>query len=454
MAGPDRESAATLPRVLGPFDACMVVVGSIIGSGIFLKPGPIAAALPNFGPIICVWIGVGLVTLCGCLALAELAAMLPQAGGPYLYLREAYGRLPAFLWGWTEFWVIRTGAIGALATATTIYLNEITPLNRLQQEATAIGLVVFLSLLNLVSTRWVAHVQNLATVLKVGFLALIIVLPYALGRAEPAYVEPLFPSTVDASLLRGLGMAMILVWWPYDGWVMIAPVAEEVRNPQRNVPLSLMLGVGVVILVYVLANVSYHLVLTHAEVAGSKAVASDMFRVLLGEDAAKWVALGVMCSTFGAVNANILTGPRIYFAMARDGLLPRAVQHIHSRYETPANAIIMQGVWTSLLIFLTFRVSDAPQDAFDQLTNFVVFGGNLFYALAVASVFVLRWRQPELPRPYRTWGYPFTPALYLLAFAGALVSLLLNAPGTSLAGMLLIIAGTPIYYWMRRRNNS
>jgi APA family basic amino acid/polyamine antiporter len=189
-------------------------------------------------------------------------------------------------------------------------------------------------------------------------------------------------------------------------------------------------------------------------VARSKAVVFDMFRSLLGHDTARWVALGVMCSTFGAVNANILSGPRIYFAMARDGLLPRAMQRVHDRYETPANAIILQGVWTTLLIFVTFRVSAMPNDAFHKLTDFVIFGGSTFYALAVASVFVLRWRRPELPRPYRTWGYPLTPALYLLTFGGALASLLINAPGESLSGTLLIITGVPIYYFMRRRGNT
>lgn len=454
MAGEERKSAATLPRVLGPFDACMVVIGAIIGSGIFLKPAGVAQALPNFGVILAVWIGVGLVTMCGCLALAELAAMLPQAGGPYLYLREAYGKLPAFLWGWTEFWIIRTGSIGALATATAIYLNQISPLSRVQQEAIAIGLVAILSFLSLFSTRWVAHVQNLATVAKVSFLALIIVLPYAMGRAEPQNLQPLFPDAVDASLWHGVAAAMILVFWPYDGWVMVAPVAEEIREPQRNIPIALMMGVGVVILVYVLANVSYHLVLTHEEVAGSKAVASDMIKALLGDDAARWVALGVMCSTFGAVNANILTGPRIYFAMARDGLLPRAMQKIHPRYETPAGAIVLQGIWASLLIVLMFDRSESPQDAFDELTAFVIFGGNLFYALAVASVFVLRRRLPDLPRPYRTWGYPWTPALYLLAFAAVLVSLLIKEFYVSMYGLLLIAAGAPVYFWMRRRTTG
>jgi APA family basic amino acid/polyamine antiporter len=452
MASPDRELQTTLPRVFGPFDACMVVVGSVIGSGIFLKPGIAAAELPSFGLIMIVWIGVGLLTLCGCVALAELATMLPQAGGPYVYLREAYGRLPAFLWGWTEFWIIRTGSIGALATATTIYLSEVVPLDRIAQEAVTIGLVVFLCAVNLFATGWVAHVQNLTSVLKLAFLALIIVLPYALGQAKPAHLLPLFPESLDISLWRGLGLAMIAVMWPYDGWINIGPVTEEIRDPQRNVPLALVMGFGLVILVYVAANISYHLVLPLEDIARSRAVVFDMFKVLLGEDVARWVALGVMCSTFGAVNANVLTGPRILFAVARDGLLPRAFQQVHTRYGTPANAILLQGAWATLLIFMAFRASDKPLDAFNALTDFVIFGGSVFYALSVASVFVLRRHRPELPRPYRTWGYPLTPALYLLAFGVAMVSLLVNAPAESLSGTLLIAAGVPYFYWMRGRS--
>ncbi|MBL8826537.1 MAG: amino acid permease, partial [Planctomycetaceae bacterium] len=201
-------------------------------------------------------------------------------------------------------------------------------------------------------------------------------------------------------------------------------------------------------------NVSYHIVLPHDEIARSKAVVFDMMAMLVGSAAAKWVALGVMCSTFGAVNANILTGPRILLAMARDGLLPRAMQQVHSKYETPANAILLQGLWTTLLIVITFRISEQPKDAFNQLTDFVIFGGSVFYAMAVAAVFVLRWRQPEMTRPYRTWGYPLTPALYLLFFGAVLLSLLWNTPLTSLAGTALIATGAPFYWWMSRRRSS
>ena len=318
----------SLPRVLGLFDATALVVGSIIGSGIFLKVGKVDQALMAWGflPIIGVWIFVGLVTLCGSLALAELAAMYPHAGGPYLYLREAYGRLPAFLWGWTEFWVVRTGSLGALACASVIYLDEFLrpphatapPLGHMGQFIMALSIVVGLTVINIISTRWGAAVQNVATVVKVGFLTLLIVLPLLMGKMNIDHLSPLWVaspeptvSAVDVvpnsseshpqrSLLAALGLALIAVFWPYDGWINIAPVAEEIHEPQHNVPKALAIGIAVVVLVYVGANMSYHLVLSMPEVAKSSTLASDIFRVLFGEWGSKFAALGVCCSTFGS----------------------------------------------------------------------------------------------------------------------------------------------------------
>lgn len=448
------EPAERLPRVLGPFDAVAVVVGGIIGSGIFLKPGIVAQELDNFGLIINVWIAVGLITLCGALSLAELAAMLPHAGGPYVYLREAYGRLPAFLWGWTEMTIIRPGSVGALATATVIYLSQIIALSRHWQEAVAIGIVLFLSVVNVVGTRWGAAVQNLTVVAKLGFLALIIVLPLILAGQRPLEPVRYWPEVWTFDLWKSFGLAIVAVMWPYDGWINIAPVAEEIREPQRNVPLSLALGMLVVIVVYVLANVAYLSVLTVPAVAASKAVAHDMCTALLGERAGKLVSLGVLCSTFGAANSNLLTGPRIYFAMARDGLLPASIRRVHGRWQTPANAIWLQCVWTLALIAAAYAWTDAPLDAFNALTDLVIFGGALFYGLAVAAVFVFRRRHPEWNRPYRTFGYPLTPAIYLLGIAAAMVSLLCAEPLQTFAGTLLIASGVVFFAWARRRWNE
>jgi basic amino acid/polyamine antiporter, APA family len=442
--------ASTLPRVLGLFSAVTVVVGSIIGSGIFLKTGNVATALGSFGPIIGVWIGVGLVTLCGSLALAELAAMVPHAGGPYVYLRLAYGRLPAFLWGWTEFWVVRTGSLGALSCATAIYLAQVVPMDRLGQEVVAIAIVIGLSIINFLSTRWGASVQNVTTVIKVGFLGAIIVLPLLMGKTEITNLDPIWPASTGISLWKGLGIAMVAVLWPYDGWINIAPVAEEIREPQRNLPLGLGLGMLIVIVVYVGANISYHLTLPMEHVAGSQAIAADVFQRLFGATGAKIAALGVMCSTFGAVNSNMLTGPRIYFAMARDGLLPAAICRVHGSYRTPGNAIVIQAVWTTLLLVVFYAWKDSPKDAFDGLTDSVILGGLIFYSMTVAAVYVLRRKRPDLPRPYRTWGYPITPMLLLIAYGGTLVSLLVEQWQES-AGVLALIAVGTLFYAVSSR---
>ncbi|WP_254507698.1 APC family permease [Anatilimnocola floriformis] len=502
----------TLPRVLGRFDAITVVIGSIIGSGIFLKAQPVAAQLGSFGPIMAIWIIVGLVTLCGALALAELAAMLPQAGGPYVYLREAYGRLPAFLWGWTEFWIIRTGSLGALACATVLYGDELlnslklsdylpdwlavhVPLSHGMQAMCALLLTFIVSIINVIGTRWAAWVQNVTSVVKVAFLIFLIVAPFVLLKADVKNLEPIMPANVSLNFWRAMGVAMILVFWPYDGWINIGPVAEEVREPQKNVPIALTVGVMIVIIVYLGANACYHLVLPMSAVAAKDTkVASEVSFQLLGTGG-RWLASAcVMISAFGALNSNLLAGPRIYFAMARDKLFPAAIRKVHPRFQTPANAVLAQMAWSLVLIIgayawtapsatpaepvVTTAVDEAaptepptfsltnwfkaafipknkgPAEAFDALTAFVIFGGQIFYAMAVGAVFVLRRKMPDRPRPYKTWGYPITPAFYLLVFAAALVSLLLDYLPQTAAGSLLILAGVVVYFLVAKPETS
>lgn len=489
----DTSPLRTLPRVLGLFDSTMIVVGSIIGSGVFLKASTIAKDLPSTGLILTVWVVVGIVTLCGCLALGELAAMLPQAGGPYIYLREAYGKLPAFLWGWTEFWVVRTASLGALSAATVMYLNvllKITterPLSHWEQAATAMLLVVLLSWINIMSTRWSARVQNVTCVIKVTFLVALICLPFFFHRIDVQNLRPIWPGSAleGSNLWRGIGLAVLAVMWPYDGWINIAPVAEEVRDPQRNVPRALGIGMILVIVVYVAANSVYHLVLPFDAVQKSQGVAADVWQVLFGGRGAGVAAAGVMCSTFGAVNSNMLAGPRIYFAMARDRLLPDSVSRVHSRYETPHIAVVLQAAWTLVLIAVAYAVgptlvssataetkvaapeekevvqqlaklepvidpAEAADAAFNALTDFAIFGGTLFYAMSVGAVYVLRHTRPNLHRPYRTWGYPITPALYLLMFVVVAAVSFMQKWLIAMAGTSIIFAGV-IYYvvWTR-----
>jgi len=487
--GPDR-----LPQVLGLFDATMIVVGSIIGSGIFLKVSAVDTALQPYGflAIMGTWLFVGVITLCGSLALAELGAMFPHAGGPYLYIRAAYGKLPAFLWGWTEFWVVRTGSVGALACATVLYFNQVFPISPSGQTTMAVLIIAGLSVVNLLSTRAGATVQGAATVSKVGFLAALIVLPFIFRHTDTANLQPLWnmPNSPGSTgnFLKALGIAMVAVLWPYDGWINLGPVAEDIKDPRRNVPRAMAIGLGTVIVVYLGANLSYHLVLPIDHLANSGTVAADMFEQMFGHRGAQIAAIGVMISTFGATNSNMITGPRIYLAIARDGLVPRWLQKIHPVYRTPANTILLQAAWAIFLVLLfsiwdpsatpaspapshpvsplptvlsTLTVSDVAKtsvpsageahsrrlkNAFDNLTDSVICAGLIFYGMAVGAVYILRRKQPEMHRPYKTWGYPVTPALLLLAYLGAFVSLLMQQWAQTISVLSLISAGVVYYF--------
>ena len=471
---PDSSTVEVLPRVLGPFDAVTIVVGSIIGSGIFLKVSNIDAKVPSFGAIMAVWLLGGVATLCGSLSLAELAAMLPHAGGPYVYLREAYGRITAFLWGWAEFSIIRTGSLGSLACGTVIYFNkflesleangilpqtDLVPLPHVGQAAVTVAAVLSLTWVNVVGTRWAARTQNITTVIKVTFLFVLMLGPLVFGRWNVANLQPIHPSDFSPDFFKAFGLAMVAVFWPYDGWINIGPVAEEVREPQRNVPLGLGVGVLVVTFVYVGANVGYHLCLPMSETRVSKTIAADVFETFFGRWGVMLASAGVMISMFGALNSNLLAGPRIYFAMARDGLFPRAIRKIHGRYQTPMNAVLAQAAWSLLQIVAAFAVSADPKGAFDVLTDFVVLGGTFFYALVVGAVVVLRRKMPNAERPYRVALYPFSPIIYLLTallVVGSMTMSMFSADATrvdqlKVPGFIaLMIVGVVLYAVFRR----
>jgi amino acid transporter len=292
------------------------------------------------------------------------------------------------------------------------------------------------------------------TMIKVLFLAVLIALPIALGRGEIGHWSPAVSGTMDGGFWKALGIAMIAVLWAYDGWINLGPVAEEITEPRRNIPRAMSLGLATIILVYVGAILSYHLVLTMSEVAGTATVASDMFSRLFGPTGLTIAALGVMCSTFGAVNSYMICGPRIYLAMARDGMLPRSIHAVHDRFRTPANAILLQAVWTTLLIIAFFAWKETPKAAFDGLTDSVILAGLVFYSLTVGAVYVLRIKRPEVERPYRTWGYPVTPLLLLVAYAAAFVSSLVERPEQSAAVLGLIAAGLVYYGVVRLRRTA
>lgn len=473
---PGREPTA-LPRVLGPTAAFCVIVGSVIGSGIFVVPAKVAGELGAIGPIVLAWIVGGLFSLAGALTLAELGAMLPRAGGPYVYLREAYGPLPAFLFGWAEFLVVRTGSMATLAAAFAMYAAQVAPapdgvVPGLWQLAIACAAIAAVAVINVLGTRVGGRVQVFGTALKIAALAAMVALPFLLGKADAANLRPIWPSG-GGGLFRGAMVAMVSILWAYDGWVNSASLAEEIVDPGRNIPRTLVAGVIVLILVYLSVTLAYHLALPMPEIAraaterGSpRVVAGEFFRSMLGAPGLAAIALVVMASTFISLNGNALSGPREYFAMARDGLFPAALGRIHPRFLTPANAIVAQTVWaialsaagTALLLAppppegsaLPLPIADAwrtlhEKPLYDVLYTYVIFGGTIFYTLAIAGVFVLRRRRPDLPRPYRTTGYPLTPLLYVLGSTFLLFNMLYQTPVESLAGLAILALGL-VYY--------
>lgn len=477
------ESTETLPRTLGATTALCVVVGSVIGSGIFLVPAGIAKSVPNMAGIVVLWIVGGLFSFAGALTLAELAAMLPRAGGPYVYLREAYGRLPAFLFGWTEFLIIRAGSVATLAAAFSLYATQkqMFPApggldTRVWQMLLACAAMIAVAIINVIGTKASGEVQVVGTVLKVGALGTMMVLPFILGKAHASNATPLWPAHIDRGLFSGFMAAIVSVLWAYDGWVNAASLAEEIEEPGRNVPRALGFGMLILMITYLGMTLVYHLVLPMGAVAAGadatkgsgKEVAASFCNALLGDRGALAIALVVVCSTLISLNGNALSGPRAYFAMARDGLFPHALCKIHPRFKTPANAIIAQAVWSITLTVLAtaFLLVQPPAEGklpnflhkawvqfnktpiYDVLYTYVIFGGTVLYTMTAASVFVLRWTRPDAPRPYRVWGYPITPLLYLAASSLLMYTMLADerSRGPSFAGLGIILAGVPAFF--------
>lgn len=480
------DNVHVLARVLGPVSAFCVVVGSVIGSGIFLVPAGVAHDVPFLGGIILAWILGGLLSAAGALTVAELAAMMPRAGGPYVYLREAYGPLVAFLFGWVEFLLARTGAIATLAAAFARYFTQVVPPPsgigvEIWQAGVAVSAIAVVVAVNVLGTRRGGDLQIVGTGLKLGGIVCLIALPFLLGEGSATHLSPFWPERADGSVFSGMMLAMVGILWAYDGWINITPLAEEVRDPEKNIPRSLIWGMGVLIGLYLAATLAYHYVLPLDEVAGAnearggfeKAVAAVYCDRLLGRWGVVGISLLVMASAFISLNGNTLTGPRAYFAMARDGVFPASLGKIHNRFGTPSNAIVIQGIWATLLVLLGTALIVVPplseesglpsvirsawqalhrRPLYDLLFTYVIFGENVFYLVAIASVFVLRARRPDLPRPYRTWGYPWTPALYVIA-ASVLLGNMLWDPATrvpSIAGLGIIASGIPAYLYFRR----
>jgi amino acid transporter len=430
-----------LPRQIGLWSAVAILVGSTIGSGIFRSPAGIADRLPGPGPMLAVWVMGGLYALCGALTLAEVASALPQTGGLFVFIRDAWGRLPAFLFGWSELVIIRAASMGAVATTFAEYFLRVTGRDpQLHGDAVhyvAAVAIVLTSAFNYRGVRTGSAVQNLTTIAKYGGLLFIILLAFAIGLPRTGGANFL-PMTPPGSFAAGaFGLALVSGLWAFDGWADLSFVAGEVRDPQRTLPRALILGTLAVIAIYLLANVAYLAVMSVAEIRQSRLVAADVAERLIGGAGVVFVAVTVMLSTFGTLNGTLLTAPRIFFAMADDGLFFKRVARVHPKYESPYVAILLTAALG--VVFVLLR-------SFEQLADAFVTAIVPFYALGVGAVFRLRGRDDYRPS-FRVPGYPVVPALFVLGTLALLVNALIDpASRWATAGTLaVVLLGIPVY---------
>lgn len=433
-----------LPRVLGFTSVVGILIGTVIGSGIFVAPNRIADLVGSPQLILAVWTVGGVLSFFGALAFAELGAAFPQAGGMYVYLRESYGPLVAFLFGWTLFFVIDSGAIATLSVAFSArYLPYFVPLSPLASKMVAVTLIAVLVAVNILGVRYGAALQNLLMFIKFGAIVAVSVVVFLFANGHTAnFVQPA-PAPWSGGLIGNFGAALVLSLWAYKGWEAVTFSSGEIRNPQRNMPLGLLAGTAVVVVLYISTNLAYLYVFPAAQIAKSSRIAADVMNVAIGPIGGSIIAGVILCSITGALNGNVLTAPRVFFAMARDGLFFRTFANLHPTLLTPHVSILATGAWAAIL---------SATGTFEQLATYVVFGQWIFFGLTVGSVIVLRRRRPDLPRPYRTWGYPVTPVVFMLAALYISVSTLVTQPLNALAGLAIILAGIPAYaYWQRRR---
>ncbi len=430
-----------LPRTLGLLDALSIVIGCVIGGGIFLVPNLIAQNLPTATAILGTWIFAGVVSFFGALACAELGAAMPATGGQYVFLREAYGPMAGFLCGWTNFLIARGAQSAWLAVVLSIYISYFHPFGPVASKAIAVAAIAIFTFVNYRGVSFGALVQKSFTLAKLVGILVIVGSAFLFGHAAAAPPVAVAPIT-----LSSFGVALIACLLAFDGWVQMSFVAGEIRNPQRNILLALGFGIATVIAVYLLANMAYLRVLSIPEIAASAHVGADAAGRILGPVGGTLVSVIILLSIIGSLNGAVLTCPRVYFAQAQDGLFFRRFAEVHPRYQTPGFAILAQGVWATVLIV---------SGSYEALIDYAMFAIWLSYAFMIAGVMVLRRTQPDLPRPYRMWGYPVTPLLFLGIALWFLGNMLVTRPIPSLAGLGLIATGVPVYFiWQRVRSRA
>ena len=446
-----------LKRDLGTGAAMSIVIGTVIGSGIFLVPHDMIARVGTPERVFLIFVFGGLLSLAGALSYAELAAAMPEAGGEYVYLREAYGPLWGFIYSWTQMWVAKSGSIATLATGFFLYLANFfpplehiflkiplplgpngTPLEVKYGQVLAIGLILALGALNYFGVKLGGDVQVAVTVVKVALFCAIVVAGLCFGQVHAPETDSLQPLTT-----AGFFAALVAALWAYDGWNNVSMVASEIRRPQRNLPVALIGGTLAVMAIYLFANWAYFHVLTAAQVAANPRVAGEMMRRVMGNAGANAVSIAAMISIFAALNGSILTGSRVPYAAARDGYFFHSVAYVSPRFRTPGVSILALTLWASVLIGLS--------GGFKELFTYVIFASWILYGMATAAVIVLRKKQPNLPRPYRTLGYPFVPVLFVLVALLLVISTLRDSPWESMKGIVIVLAGLPFYYYWKSR---
>lgn len=459
----NQQTTPRLIRQLGLFDSAMILMGIVIGSGIFLTTGIMAKSIPSPGLILFAWLIGGLLTLAGALTYAELGAAMPEAGGQYVYLKQAYGSLVGFLFGWIVFLVYMTGGIAALAVGFAEYFSHFFPglgtdrylftgeMNVFQTrfqyslsygQIIAIIVIVLLTIFNYIGVGLGKTIQNIFTVIKIGMVLAFIALGLAVGKGAGGefFFKP--EGFSFSQIVVGTGMALVAVSWAFDGWNNVNFVAGEIKKPERNLPLALILGTLGITVLYLLVNIVYFQVLPLQAMIGVVKIAETATDSLFSGFAAGLVSAAIMISILGSLNGSILTGPRVYYAMAKDKLFFRRVASVHPRFQTPAFAIVIQCIWSCLLTL---------SGTFEQLITFVMVVSIMFWVAATASVFTLRKKYPDLPRPYKTWGYPVVPIIFIMTSSGILVNTMIERPVESLAGLGITMIGMPVYYFWKMK---
>jgi len=464
---PGKPGQPQLLRALGLREGIAIHMGVIIGSGIFIVPATIAGHLQAMGPIVFVWVVAGLLTLFGALTLAELSSVLPQAGGPYVYLRHSFGRLWGFLFSWNDYFINKAGSAAAIAVAFATYLGyfipALNPANPMLKgewsifghpfeyafgwvQIVAIATIALVTYINVRGVKFGGWVMDIFTSAKVLALIGLILAVIFSGKGSTANFAPWWPEHWTSGMTAAFGLAMISALWAYDGWIDVTLTAGEFKNPERTVPMSLLIGTLAVIVLYLGANLAFAYVIPVQSMPGSPRIAADVAQIVLGPTGASLVVIGIMCSTFGTTNGMLLGGPRSIYAAGVDGTFSRSFGKVHPQYRSPYIAIIALGVWGSLLTF---------SGTYDQITSYVVFGSWAFYAMTAVSVIILRRKMPNADRPYKAWGYPYATLLFVAIAAWFIYNTLVEDTRNAVMGIVLLLISLPFYYhWTRNARAS